>query len=914
MSVILSMNNGWSFHYGDIPLKAPKRHGEIYDSCKAGSCQGAPQSDFDARNWETVNLPHDFSIKLPFDKNGAADWGYKPRGKAWYRKLFMIPPQIEGKRLELEFDGVATYCTVYFNGSILYRSYSGYAPFTVDITDRAVFGAANVLAVYVDADAFEGWWYEGAGIYRDVRLTAKEAVSVRRFGTHINPVLSNGKWSVNIETTLENRSDEKARVQVVTEIEDKKGEVYAFTVSKPSEIPMGETAEVTQIISAENPELWSPDSPYLYTAVSRIYGAGNELLDEVKTPFGFRDIKVSPAEGFILNGKRLKLLGVCCHQDHGGIGTAVPERVLEYRIKRLKEMGANAYRCAHGMPSPKLLDVCDRLGMLVMDENRNFETSEEVLNQLRTMVLRDRNHPSVVMYSIFNEEPLQGTPQGQLMTKRMIKEIRRLDDSRPVTGAMHGGILDIHGAASAMDICGINYQFDSIEAFHEKNPEIPIVCSETTSSFSVRGCYRTDKSKHEIAGYDEEYADWGCSVRETWAKVLSKDYIAGAFVWTGFDYLGEPSPFEYPSVSSFFGMMDVCGFEKYGFLLSKAIFSKEPFCRMLPHWNFKEGENVRVMSFTNCEEAELFVNGRSKGRKHVIKTEQVYWNVVFEEGEAEIRGYIKNKLAASEKVRTAGKPYRIMLKGYSPELYDDGSDAMTVDISVTDDKGIIVPYADNSVKITAAGGKVLGYANGDPNSHEDFTGNVHKVFHGMAQCVVAMNRGHKAGMKIFAEAEGLAPCELSVKSERNPEALPVLESIKEQYIRGWRISRTIFDTNPGPDISAEDCDMNSWEPIAVENGVSPLFAGQKGKYAVYRANTNIRPAPNGKTPIIHFHRLWGRCEIYINGELRAASESDWGMEMDLPVGKITGDMEITVICQSTNDFGGGVTASVVIRE
>ncbi len=914
-TMIMSMNNEWSFHLGDVKIPKAKSHSDIYNSCKAGSCRGVPQSDFDVQDWEIVNLPHDYSVKQPFDPDGNPDWGCKPRDNAWYRKLFMLPAEMEGKRISLEFDGVATHCTVYFNGSVLGRSYGGYTPFSVDITDRAVFGAPNVLAVYVDAEQYEGWWYEGAGIYRNVRLVAKELVSIPQYGVYINPVPAEDdedSWCTVVETKVQNSSYDRAKVQVVTEITDANGEVAAFSVAKPADVPDGRTVTITQRITIEEPRLWDIDDPILYTAVSRVFDAdSNTLLDEMRSNFGFRTIAIDKNKGFILNGRPIKLFGTCNHQDHGGIGVAIPDRVWEYRVKRLKEMGSNAYRCSHGMAAPALIEACDRLGMLVMDENRRYETSEEVLAQLRTMVMRDRNHPSVVMYSIFNEEPLQSTPQGYRMAQHMIAEIKRLDDTRPVTGAMNGGVLNADGAAMAMDICGINYQLDSFEAFHEKYPDMPVIGSESTSSFSVRGCYKTEPEKNLIASYDEECADWGSTLSATWTKTLANDYIAGGFIWTGFDYLGEPTPHVWPSVSSFFGMMDVCGFEKYGYLMCQSIFKKEPVCRMLPHWNFENGESVRVIGFTNCEETELFINGRSQGRKPATIAVPVFWEVMFEAGEAEIRGYNKGQVCASEVVRTAGKAARIQLKPYSDTLYNDGCDAMTVDILVIDENGVIIPDAAYKIKLTAVGGSIIGTANGDPNCHEEFTSHERSVFHGMAQCVVAMDKNLSGEMILRAECEGLECCEISVKPEMNSRALPVVDSLKEQFVQNWKITHDIFDEKPDPTSLSADYDMNSWEGVSVENGSVPRFADSVGKYVMYRTKVHL---PEGaKTPSLHFQQLWGECEVYINGELAASMMSEWAVEFDAPINTASNDVDVTVVCRSTNKCGGGITSVVLLR-
>ena len=507
--IVKSLDREWSFHLGDIKPEIGVDHGSIYNTSKAGSELGVPQSDFDSRDWERVDLPHDWSVKCEFDESGSPSWGYKPKGKAWYRKSFPLDADFEGKQITIDFDGITKNAVVYFNGSIVKRSFTGYVPFSIDITDRAVLGGApNTLAVFADADDWEGWWYEGAGIYRHVWLNVKNKVNIDKYGVFVNPKkLSDTNWNVEIETVINNRYYNNEVVSLETKIYELNKDlkiVGGCIASGTTDMIVYEYSkrEFMQNICVKEPNLWDIENPNLYKAVSVVYING-EQVDECETVFGFRTIKFDSYKGFFLNGKPVKILGTCNHQDHGGLGVALPDSINEYRIQRLREMGSNAYRCAHGMPSKELLDACDRMGMLVMDENRLFETNDDNLENIRTMVRRDRNHPSVIMYSVFNEEPLQSASEGRKMTERIKAEIKLLDNTRFVTGAMHGGVLEENGAANVLDVCGINYQPQSYDDFHEKYPRIPIIASETTSAFSVRGCYKKDEEVHEISGYDE---------------------------------------------------------------------------------------------------------------------------------------------------------------------------------------------------------------------------------------------------------------------------------------------------------------------------------------------------------------------------------------------------------------------------
>ena len=915
---VYSMDPGWLFHLGDVELHRGISHNDIYGTSKAGSCPGVPQPDFycDPADWKRVDLPHDWSVKLPFDKNGSPSRGYKPKGKAWYRKQFALGEELKDKNITLEFDGAAKDCFVYFNGSLLKRHYSSYAPFTVDITDRAYFdGTPNVLAVYLDAEGWEGWWYEGAGLYRHVRLVAKEKVSVAQYGIFVCPRFADGVWSCPAQVTLENTGYSPAETVLHCEILNKHtGEVIAADEAQVA-VESGGRAVHMFDFAVKDPELWDIDSPNLYTC--RVWLGGGADGDSVD--FGFRTIRFDAEKGFFLNGRNVKIFGTCNHQDHGGIGVAIPDSVHKYRISRLKEMGTNAYRCAHGMPHAELLDECDRAGMLVMNENRSFETSEQCLEELRTMILRDRNHPSVIMWSIFNEEPLQGTEQGRRMAQRMRAEIHRLDDSRFVTGAMNGGVTEADSAAQALDVAGMNYQLYAYDEFHAKFPEIPVIGSETTSTFAVRGCYKTEMDKHLISCYDEDPADWGNTVRQTWQTLCTRDFAAGGFMWTGFDYLGEPTPFEYPSVSSFFGMMDTCGFAKDAFWLCKSIFTpaeEQPVVHLLPHWNFKgrEGEKIRVMSHTNCEEAELFVNGRSLGRKRVDKLHQTEWQAEYRAGEIKLIGYNKGIPAAECVRQTTGEAARIKIEcaNVSP-LEMGGLDAAIVNFIAVDCEGREVPDFCGEIAISAEGGEVIGTANGDPNCHEPFDSARRSLFNGRAQAIIRP-AAEAALLTISAECGKLMCDALTIKLAEPSERMPVVLPMEEIQVTGWRVSAELSEEKPDPLKVFAANDMNTTEPYFPSHGNGSKMAEAVGKYALFRAHTVIPETLGGREPRIHFNQLWGRAEVWVNGKKRLDFENEWAAAAEIPcTPDMTGSAEITVIVQSINKYGAGVTSTVVVR-
>ena len=914
--ITLCLDKDWSFRLGEVSTGAGLSHNDIYSGSKAGAVKGVPQSDFDVSSWETVSLPHDWSVKQPFDKNGSPSWGYKPKGRAWYRKAFFLPKQYKDRQLLITFEGVAKDAYVYFNGSLLARNFTAYAPFTVDISDRAFFDSRpNVLAVFVDASGFEGWWYEGAGIYRSVRLDVKDKVNIAENGIFVKGERRQDKWIANVSLDICNRTYEDKSVTVLCRITDKQTREQAAEYKFHTFTYKMDTVTKSMLLYVPSPKLWDIGSPSLYTCEVMLFD-GERLLDNASVDFGFRTVEFKPDSGFFLNGRSVRLYGTCNHQDHGGLGVALPESVIRYRITRLKEMGTNAYRCAHGIVHRALLDECDRQGMLVLDENRSFETSEDCLAQLRTMVKRDRNHPSVIMYSIFNEEPLQGTENGALMAQRMIYEIKQLDDSRLVTGAMNGGVLEQSGCADKLDVCGINYIMDSYDKLHEMHPELCIIGSETTSTFAVRDCYKTDRAKHEFSCYDEDPADWGASVRQTWEHIKARDYVAGAFMWTGFDYLGEPTPFEWQSVSSFFGMMDICGFAKDGFYLCKALFSEQPVVHVLPHWNFTghDGEPVRVMSHTNCEQAELFVNGKSQGKQDIDICKQAFWTVPFEAGELKLVGYNGGRAVAEDVKRTAGKAAKLLLEPFERTIKNDGIDAAVVNIIAVDEQGNEVTDFEEPVTLACEGGEVIAASNGDPNCHEDFTSPTRSLFHGKAQAIVRCKAGAKA-LTLTGKCKGI-DCQ-ALKLDIVPQtAQNYVESVLDSYISSWSLSTRLFDTMPDIQTLKNDpTDNNSFEPVNITSGTPQRLLGQTGKFALYLASVDFPCSVNGKPPVLHFSALWGKCSVYVDRQLVGQTEGYWNtavLDCEIP-SSLCGRREVLVCVENTTKYGCGICSSVILR-
>jgi beta-galactosidase len=735
----LSLDANWKFHFGDIPLNSfPGGQGVAlygpdftHSGAKAGSTWGAAARGFDDSDWRQVSLPHDWAVEQVFDPKAEKQQGYRPRGIGWYRRTFKLDPADRGKNIELQIDGVATHCAVYFNGTPVHHNWSGYTSFYIDVSSMARYGDdVNTIAVRVDAEAMEGWWYEGAGMYRHTWLVKRSPVHIVTDGVYANPVRgANGKWTIPAEVTLGNTGTNAASASVNVEVFDAAGKKIASGKSKPVNLVPMDRAVAKVAIPVKSPQLWSVEKPTLYEVRTTVL-SDNQPMDAVTTMCGFRTIRFDATEGFFLNDQPLKLQGTCNHQDHAGVGVAVPDSIQEFRIRKLKEMGSNAYRTAHNPPSRELLDICDRLGMLVMDETRHFNTSPEYLKQLEWLVRRDRNHPSVILWSLFNEEGLEVNEEGMEMTRTMNALVKRLDTTRPTTGAQNKGQLGGDGkanpknAAHTMDVVGINYQAGDYDKILAAYPGKPVVSTEDTSQVMTRGAYATDYSKNIVGSYDGVYPGWDrhSSARNSWEAIATRPRLAGGFSWTGFDYRGEPTPFGWPSGSSFFGALDLCGFPKTEFYIRQAHWVKDkPVLTLVPHWSWpgKEGQPIKVMAACNADRVALSLNGKLIEEKPVHPFQMVEWQVPYAPGRLEAVAKKGGKEVARYVVETTGQPVALRLTPDRKTLAGDGSDAVPVTVEALDEQGRPVPLAQNKVNFALEGaGKILGVGNGDPNCHD----------------------------------------------------------------------------------------------------------------------------------------------------------------------------------------------------
>lgn len=901
-----NMDRGWLFHLGDIPKPEETGHTFCYMAAKAGGAVGAASPDYDFSGWQEVDLPHDWAVYGEFGEQYGPSAGYKPRGKGWYVKRFKLDKEAEGKQILIEFGGISSHAVVYCNGSVVGRNFCGYTSFTVDITDMALYGdRVNTLSVFVDATEIEGWWYEGAGIYRHVTMYEKEPVHIAHWGTWVKPQKRDGdRWNTQIETTVENSSYETAGFEAVAWVKDAQGTVCGQGHTEGS-VSAGDTQKVSVNIPIDAPRLWDIDDSYLYTLVNEVYIEGT-LCDRQEVPFGYRSISISCDDGFFLNGRRVQLYGTCNHQDHAGVGIAVPDAVVEYRIRLLKEMGSNAYRCAHGNPSREVLDACDRYGLLVMDENRNFSSSPEGVEQVRQMVLRDRNHPSVVMYSIFNEEPLQGTPTGRRLAERLACEIKKLDDTRFLTGAMNTGVSEEDSAARALDIVGFNYITHLFDEFRERFPDKPMLGSENDSAFATRGVYETDENAHVIDNYDSVAAPWGNTYRDGMYQIESRSHIMGMFVWTGFDYRGEPTPFEWPSIGTQFGIMDTCGFKKDVYYLNQAYFKEEPVLHIFPHWNWDEGKQVRVMAYTNCEEVELFLNGTSLGRKKTPRYEMADWMVSYRPGVLCAVGFRGGQEAAKDSIKTTREAKRLRIEASRELLWDGCDDTVVVNVSVQDADGGNLPIDNRLVRFQTEGGEIIGVGNGDPNSHEADKADKRRLFHGHCQVIVKQTDGAKT-VTIRAEADGVEGVRIALPVQKAEHAVPYLPSVMESYLSTWRKNVTPFSEKPNPMQKIEDHDMNTWAVVRAGEQEKP-DAG----YLLYKTTLNL-PEDGGKT--ISFAELTAQqAEIFLSGEKVFEGGCEYGRSVSIQTDKV-GEQTLSVILYNqTADKRTGLTKSVILRK
>ncbi len=798
MSIKTELNSGWKFFRGDL---APADPADEWGGAKARAYSfGAAAADCHDSAWRTVDLPHDFVSEGDYSRRqtGTAGMQRIPEmesidsrlaaggslegGVAWYRKRFSLPYD-DDRRVYLHFGGVYRNSDVYLNEYFIGHHTSGYTSFYYDITDFVNFGGDNILAVRVDSRGREGWWYEGGGIYRSVWLEVTHRQHIAPWGVFAAPSADIEKKtaSVKITTELANKAFEDKTLTVRSVIEDAEGNAVT-ELSTDVFAAAWDGAVCNQAAELSSVRLWDIDDPYLYMLKTYIYD-GAELTDVRETRFGIRECRFDADKGFFLNGRHLKIKGLCLHHDAAGVGIGMTESLFEYRIDRIKSMGANAYRCAHHPPAQELLDVCDRTGMLVFEETRRMSSCNDDIEALRSMVKRDRNHPSVFLWGIGNEEIFsQHRPETARTTLTMKAEVHKLDPTRPVTSAVvcwNGkerfdtaeGYTDV---TKNLDIMGFNYCPTAWDDYHRRMPEQPIIITEASSNSGTRGCYSTDEDRSRYYVLDPDNALKCKSGKKAlkkdeaetqWKMCADRDYLAGIFLWTGFDYRGEPTPLSYPAVYSQFGIFDYCGFEKDNYYYYKSRWTDEPTLHVFPNWNYpvKPDEPVSVYCYSNLDEAEIFVNGKSLGKKKTESGLYLEWDgVIYEPGEIKAVGYKDGKAVMTDTSRTSKSAYAVRLEAY--KTVTEPGDTVIVKASIVDEDGVLSGIADNEIAFDVSGaGSFIGTGNGNPGDHASEKVPVRRAFNGL--CLLLARADAPGRIKITASADGIrtGACEIEVK-------------------------------------------------------------------------------------------------------------------------------------------------------
>ena len=762
-------DRGWLFHPGDIEVKFPTVKGPAYVMAKTQRMKMGPASvayndrtddfrmddlkEINSDRWITVDLPHDFMVTEPVNKDENNALGFVEYKNAWYRKHFKLSKDDMGKRITLLFDGIATHATVYLNGCLMKHNFCGYTSFEVDITDVVKYDEPNVLAVYVNTEEHEGWWYEGGGIYRSVRLVKTDLCAVDLWGIYARPTKkSDTLWEVEARVTLRNDDVKTHALRAVVEIVDEAGETVT-TGNISGKIADKDKREFRTVLSIENPLLWSPDEPNRYRMrVTVLRGKNAVDVDEVR--FGFRTFRLDPDKGMFINGKHYKIKGLCGHADCGLLGKAVPDNIHRYKVRLMKEMGANGYRTSHYPQAEALMEELDKNGFIVMDETRWFESTDEGKAQLEMLMKRDRNRPSIFFWSVGNEEPHHTTEEGRRIAQTLMSLAHKLDDTRVIMTAVSYS-PDKATVYDELEAIGINYNWTMYEKVHEKYPTKAVFSSECCATGTTRGWYYDeDPNKAFLPAYDRDTNSEFRGREFTWKYLDSNDWLLGGYQWIAFEHRGEAT---WPRLCSQSGAIDLFLQKKDAFYQNKSFWSEKPMVHLLPHWNFEglEGHKIRVVSYTNQPRVELFLNGRSLGAVALERHDHAEWQVPYEVGRLEVKAYNENGDVTATDVRiTSKKPYALALHLDTEDVRANGKDVAILTCTVVDENGIEVPDAIPTVSFTANGaGRVLSTGS-DITEHDTVYKSVRRMRAG--RIGVAVKLGSTPGdLTVIAEAEGL---------------------------------------------------------------------------------------------------------------------------------------------------------------
>lgn len=714
----------------------------------------------------------------------------------WFRKSFTLPASAAGQSISLEFDGAYRNCLVWLNGITIGRNVSGYSSCSYDITNAAIVGGTNELVVRDDASRFEGWFYEGGGIYRHVWLVTTNPLHVAHWGTFVTSAVSGSNATLTVQTQVNNDGANSTLCNLISSVTGPNGNLVATATTQNITVLGGSNQTVTQTIAVANASLWSLSSPNLYHLVSTVTQSGS-TTDTYNTTFGIRTVTMSSTQGLLLNGQRVEAIGACNHQDFAGVGTALPDRLQYVRIEKLKALGFTAIRTSHNSPTPALLDACDQLGMLVLDENRRMGSDNETLGELQRGITRDRNHPCIFMWSLANEEPTQGSGSGAAIMQTMQNLVHSLDSTRLCTVAMNGSWGT--GFSTIIDVQGFNYMTVGSEpGYHSSFPNQPLIATEDGSQTGDRGTYVTTSSNMSAYDVGLDQPGWGLPAEQMWQYYNPLTYVAGFFDWTGFDYRGEPTPTSWPTINSHFGILDTCGFPKDNAWYFQANWLPNPVLHILPHWNWAgmQGQPISVWAFSNCDAVQLLLNGTSQGTQSGNVQTHLQWSVPYESGTLEAIGYVKGQPVITDTVCTSGTPAAVLLQPDRSSILSDGMDVSLVTASVVDSQGNVVATASNSITFTVNSGTILGVGNGNPNDHEaDVPTNnvgVRTAFSGLA-LVLVQSSTTAGAITVTASSPGLASATtvLTTAATLPPPAAPsnvtATPGNAGQTILGWNM-------------------------------------------------------------------------------------------------------------------------------
>lgn len=785
--------------------------------------------EFDDSGWRTLDVPHDWAIEGDFDEHNPSGTGggALPGGIGWYRKTFKVSKKDTGSIIKIEFDGVYMNSSVWINGHLLGTRPYGYISFSYNLNPYINWDGDNVIAVKVDnSDQPNSRWYSGCGIYRDVRLVKTGDIRVDQWGTYVRTEsLSGNKALVRINTSVVNGTINKMvrTLTVTSTVKDSKGKTVASS-STSKELHFNGIFDLEDSILMETPHLWSVDDPYMYTLVTSV-SVNKKKVDTYETPFGIRSIEFRADSGFYLNGEHVRINGVCLHHDLGCLGAAVNERAIERQLQILKEMGCNGIRCSHNPPSPILLDLCDRMGFLVMDEafdmwhrrktERDYARFFEgwANRDLSDMIKRDRNHPSIVIWSIGNEVQEQWSDAradtlsdllletlsyrdeyiidykredidnvNVFITQNLVDIIKDYDPTRPITAGCNEPSPGNHLFRSgAIDVIGYNYHNQNVPSVPRLFPGKPFIITESVSALMTRGFYEMPSGQmmtrpvrwdrpyfnptFSCSAYDNVATPWGSHHEENLIFLNSQPFVAGQYIWTGFDYIGEPTPYGWPARSSYFGIVDLAGFPKDIYYLYQSEWTDTPVLHLFPHWNWEPGQQIDMWCYyNNADEVELFINGKSQGtRTKDAQHLHVVWNVTFEPGTVKVVARKNGVETASREIHTAGEPAQIRLTPDRSTIKSNGTDLSFVTVEILDKDGNLCPNAENLVQFEISGnGFIAGVDNGSPISLERFKDNKRKAFYGKC-LVVLQNNGKKGTIKLDAVSEGLKRAHIDIK-------------------------------------------------------------------------------------------------------------------------------------------------------